>query len=211
MYQITRGYKQGRAVMFYDIAAIDGSCARQLVPKDEVVKMCNDGEIGNAKIQWWEGKAIVRVANKNFPLVKLNSDGSIIATEHSIRTTTKEHRTTLVSNGVTTKSKVIGKINAKKASKADTKFDVSKLDYNTVEKNNLNGIKTFGELFDAIATDLKLSDIEKYKKEMSVKLDMDRSITSVGYESLAIIRSSMTSYIMNMVYEQINEAYAKWF
>lgn len=211
MYQITRGYKQGRAVMFYDIAAIDGSCARQLVPKDEVVKMCNGGEIGNAKIQMWEGKAIVRVANKNFPLVKLNSDGSTVATEHSVRTTTKEHRTTSVSNGVTTKAKVIGKINVKRASKADTKFDVSKLDYNTVEKNNLNGIKTFGELFDAIATDLKLSDIEKYKKEMSVKLDMDRAITSVGYESLAIIRSSMTSYIMNMVYEQINEAYAKWF
>lgn len=70
MIKIIKGYKQGRAVMFYDIA--DNNSVRR-VSKDEIVKMCEQGKVFNAKIQWWEGKAIVRVKG-DILIEKIGSD-----------------------------------------------------------------------------------------------------------------------------------------
>ena len=60
MWKITKGYKQGRAVMFYDIVNLTSNEEKVAVSKDVIVSMCEAGEIKDTKVQWWKGKSIVR-------------------------------------------------------------------------------------------------------------------------------------------------------
>ena len=210
MYKITRGYKQGRAVMFYDITAIDGSCARQMVSKDEVVKMCSKGEIGNAKIQWWEGKPIVRCSDKNLPLVRVDDSKNIIGkASHTVRNTDNRHEI----NVVQVKSEVKGKITTK-SPKRNISFNAYVNEKPVVKLHNEPGaylnIKTIGDLFDKIADDFRVRHADEYKKEFSKKVDLSKDILKLTPEYRECMQHSIATYLMNMVYDEVAEVYTKY-
>lgn len=209
---LRKGYKQGRAVMFYDISAIDGSCARQMVPKDEIVKMCDNGEIGNAKIQWWEGKAIVRCADKHLPLVKVDETGTVTGTAtQSVRGANR------IETGTSTKtvqSTVSTRKLATKAPKRNISFDAYANEKPALKLQNIpgayNGIETVSDLFDMIANDFKVRQVDDYKREFSKKIDMSKRISSLTPEYKGMLQHSIATYLMNMVYDEVAEIYIKY-
>lgn len=222
MLYISQGYKQGRAVMFYDLTEMDGNCARKQVPKDEVVKMCTDGQIGNAKIQWWEGKPIVRCDNKKLPLLKLDNEGNIIgAAAHAVRSGEGSNKSVTVHMNETPvtkelpKSTVVGKLSTKKP-KRNTAFDGYNVS-NLVEKQeaksciDLSGLSTIGDMFDYIAKDFGVRRVDVYKAEFAKKYKIEKPISGINSMELQSLQSSIATYLMNMVYEEIEGIYSKYF
>lgn len=210
MYKIARGYKQGRAVMFYDITAIDGSCAKQLVPKDEIVKMCDNGEIGNAKIQWWEGKPIVRCSDKNLPLVKVDDSKNIIGeASHTVRNTANRQET----NAVQVKSEVKGKL-ATKAHKRSISCNAYIVEKPVEKFSNIPGayseIKTLEDLFNKIAEDFRVRRAEEYKKEFSKKIDISKELSKLTPDYIKCVQHSIATYLMNMSYDETADVYLKY-
>lgn len=223
MFNLTKGYKQGRAVMFYDITPVDGSCAREMVSKDEVVQLCTDGKISNAKIQWWEGKAIVRCDNKQLPLVRVDEKGNIIGVAtQAVRGKDKEQGSVCVTAtrvseptvSVADKAVEVGKLATKKPKRniAYGGFDKSCI----VEKQelastiDLTGLRTIGDLFDCIAKDFRVQQVDKYKAEFGKKVKLDRELLSINTVNIKAIQTSVATYLMNMLYDEIAEVYLKW-
>lgn len=221
MYTLTKGYKQGRAVMFYDLSESNGTSVKEMVSKDEVVKLCEDGKISNAKIQWWEGKAIVRCSNKQLPLVKVNDDGAVIgvATQAvrsgSINTDRADKAVRASENNIdiSSKAQVVGKVsNKKKRNISFSGYNTKNvLEQHTLSKSiDLSGLNTVEDLFDYIARDFRVQQIDKYKAEFGKKIKLDRELSSIGGNQLKAIEYSAATYLMNMLYDEIQEVYMKW-
>lgn len=215
MFKITRGYKQGRAVSYYDITDTEGK-TKEMIPKAEVVKLCTDGQVLNAKIQWWEGKAIVRCSDKQLPLVKVDDSCNIIGTtEKSVR---NGNSTTIKAEhipDVSAKAKVIGKINPKKRARRSTSY--AGYDYkNLLEQQELSNNVTYEpdetieSLFDKMADEFKVTQKDIYKTEMSKKINLNKKLSDMPKNMLSAVQNSIAVYLMNMAHDEINEVYAKY-
>lgn len=219
MLTITRQYKKGRAVILYDLTDALENKTVERVTKDEVVKQCENGQIHNAKIQWWEGKPIVRLQSANVPIVKIDDSGEIIGTaEKAVRGTNKKEASTPKEQKVTdvsSKGTVIGKINKSRISKESISY--AGYDYrNIVEQQELSKsidyskIETLNDLFSNIALEFHLQRTEEYRNQISKKVNLDKKISSLQQSYLAAIQSSMATYMMNMAHDEINKTYIKY-
>lgn len=218
MFTITKGYKLGRAVLFYDLISSEGNCAKQMVSKDNVVQLCTDGQISNAKIQWWEGKPIVRCNNKNLPLVRVDEKGNVIGVaKQAVRNKDKDKdkdKVDIPHESIADKAVEVGKLTSRKPKRDisykgyDTSYVLEKHElYNSVD---LTGLKTIGDLFDYIAKDFRVRQADKYKNEFGKKIKLDRDLSSINSNQLKDIQCGVATYLMNMVYEEVSEVYNKW-
>lgn len=213
MFNIVKGYKQGRAVMFYDLAETDGSLAKEMVEKASVVKMCDNGEIANAKVQWWEGKAIVRCSDKKLPLVRIDANGDIIGVaEQAVRNSNEQ---AIKNEQTVCNNTVVGKVSTKRATKRniayggyDRKNLVEKLEIN--KSVDISGLDTVSDLFDCIAKDFRVQQVDKYKNEFGKKVKLGAKLSSIGQNQLKAIEYGAATYLMNMLYDEIGEVYSKW-
>lgn len=217
--QLVRGYKQGRGVMFYDVAEIDGSCVKQMVPKSEVVELCNSGQITNAKIQMWEGKAIVRCSNKQLPLVKIDANKNIIGeASHSVRSTnsivgnTRNEKIVSVSN----KAEVVGKLyNSSRKPKRNTAFDGYCTKNKDIENTgainvSFDNCDSVEDMFNMIASDFNVVNIEEYRKQFGKKVKLNRKLNTIRASDIRVLKEAIATYIMNMAYDEIQETYLKY-
>lgn len=224
MYQITRGYKQGRAVLYYDVVDPVENKTTEMIPKDNIVKMCTDGQISNAKIQWWEGKPIVRCENKQLPLVRVDENGNIIGVAtQAVRSGERAQRSSQTSTqrsareaviSVADKAVEVGKVSTRRPKRNiayggyDPKNVLEQRDlYRTID---LSGLRTIGDMFDYIAKDFRVQQVEKYKDEFGKKVKLDRELSGIGTAQLKAIQYGAATYLMNMLYDEIAEVYMKW-
>lgn len=224
MYQITRGYKQGRAVLYYDVVDPVENKTTEMVPKNNIVKMCTDGQISNAKIQWWEGKPIVRCENKQLPLVRVDENGNIIGiATQAVRSGEKVQRDSQIGTQRSTREAVISVADkAVEVGKVSTRRPKRNIAYggydpkNVLEKQDLSrtidlsGLRTIGDMFDYIAKDFRVQQVEKYKAEFGKKVKLDRELSGIGTAQLRAIQYGAATYLMNMLYDEIAEVYMKW-
>lgn len=220
MYQITRGYKQGRAVLFYDIIDPLENKTSEMIPKDNIVKMCTDGQISNAKIQWWEGKPIVRCENKQLLLVRVDENGKIIgAATQAVRGLGKTQGTNYrgtkeVEISVADKAVVVGKISTRKPKRNtsyagyDTRYTLEQ--HEAARTIDLTGLITVGDMFDYIAKDFRVRQVDKYKSEFGKKVKLDKKLKDIGPSQIKAIQYGAATYLMNMVYDEIADIYLKW-
>lgn len=213
MYTIIKGYKQGRGILFYDL--LDSSNkVNEMVPKETVVKLCENGEIKDTKIQWWEGKPIVRCSNKNLPVVKITESQDKKKTEVKICSQTDKSNT--VNNEVASNGVIVAKLGYKK--KRETAFNgMSGYDRNHLYKQtelkksiNYNKLVTIEDLFISIANDYNIKDVDLYIKEFSKKVDINKKIKGLSIQYLYAIQNSINEYLVNMVYREVNEIYLKY-
>ena len=224
MYQITRGYKQGRAVLYYDVVDPVENKTTEMVPKDNIVKMCTEGQISNAKIQWWEGKPIVRCENKQLPLVRVDENGNIIGiATQAVRNGEKVQRDSQIGTQRSTREAVISVADkAVEVGKVSTRRPKRNIAYggydpkNVLEKQDLSrtidlsGLRTIGDMFDYIAKDFRVQQVEKYKAEFGKKVKLDKELSGIGTAQLRAIQYGAATYLMNMLYDEIAEVYMKW-
>ena len=215
MYQITRGYKQGRAVLYYDVIDPVENKTNEMVPKDNIVKMCTDGQISNAKIQWWEGKPIVRCENKQLPLVRVDENGNIIGVAtQAVRSGDKQVHKEEPIISVSDKAVTVGKVSNRRPKRniAYAGYDIK----NVIEQRelskeiDLSGLQTVGDLFDYIAEDFRVRQSDKYKAEFGKKIKLDKSIKGMNSNQLKAIEYGAATYLMNMIYDEIQQIYMKW-
>lgn len=224
MYQITRGYKQGRAVLYYDVVDPVENKTTEMVPKDNIVKMCTDCQISNAKIQWWEGKPIVRCENKQLPLVRVDENGNIlgVATQ-AVRGGERVQRGSQAGTQRSTREAVISVADkAVEVGKVSTRRPKRNIAYGGYDPKNLleqqdlsrtidlSGLRTIEDMFDYIAKDFRVQQVEKYKAEFGKKIKLDRELSGIGTAQLRAIQYGAATYLMNMLYDEIAEVYMKW-
>lgn len=206
MWKITKGYKEGRAVMYYDLTNSADNKVRTKVHKDEVVKLCEGGQIHNTKIQWWEGKAIVRCSDK-FEIIKADSSTVVTVQKRSSSSKDKE------AEKVTVKSMVVGKLNPKKKdSVAYGGYDKKLENQQLVAQSNVNhsDMETIKDLFMSIANDYKLTNINEYINQFSKKVNLDKKLSSMAKNNILAIQDSINTYLMNMAYKEIQETWLKY-
>lgn len=224
MYQITRGYKQGRAVLYYDVVDPVENKTTEMVPKDNIVKMCTDGQISNAKIQWWEGKPIVRCENKQLPLVRVDENGNIIGVAtQAVRGGERVQRDSQIGTQRSTREAVISVADkAVEVGKVSTRRPKRNIAYGGYDPKNvleqqdlsrtidLSGLRTVGDMFEYIAKDFRVQQVEKYKAEFGKKVKLDKELSGIGTAQLRAIQYGAATYLMNMLYDEIAEVYMKW-
>lgn len=224
MYQITRGYKQGRAVLYYDVVDTVENKTTEMVPKDNIVKMCTDGQISNAKIQWWEGKAIVRCENKQLPLVRVDENGNIIGVAtQAVRSGERAQRGSQAGTQRSVREAVISVADkAVEVGKVSTRRPKRNIAYGGYDPKNvleqqdlsrtidLSGLRTVGDMFEYIAKDFRVQQVEKYKAEFGKKVKLDKELSGIGTAQLRAIQYGAATYLMNMLYDEIAEVYMKW-
>ena len=224
MYQITRGYKQGRAVLYYDVVDPVENKTTEMVPKDNIVKMCTDGQISNAKIQWWEGKPIVRCENKQLPLVRVDENGNIIGVAtQAVRSGERAQRSSQTSTQRSAREAVISVADkAVEVGKVSTRRPKRNIVYGGYDPKNvleqqdlsrtidLSGLRTVGDMFEYIAKDFRVQQVEKYKAEFGKKVKLDKELSGIGTAQLRAIQYGAATYLMNMLYDEIAEVYMKW-
>lgn len=205
MITLVKGYKQGRAVMFYD--AFDELKQKKYtkMPKDEVVKFCDNGLVSNAKVQWWEGKAIVRVSN-NIPLVKITDSGEEVSIAKAVHNTTK-----VVENTV----KVEVKTPAKRKKTSETDYKTYMLEAAQTQRElkstiQMNGINTISDMFDMIADDFRLRNTDKYKQSFATKVDINKKLIGMSTEYKANLMDNIAVYLMNMANLETRDVYIKY-
>lgn len=215
MYQITKGYKQGRGIAFYDLSALSGELVAEKVEKDKVVTFCTQGEISNAKIQWWEGKPIVRLSDKNILLVKIDATGKEAGEIQKVtRTQIKEDD--CIDNSKVPESKIVGQINNKKTTKREVVYagyDRKNIEnqVNTKAGVNFSVFNTVGDMVEALMDEFKLRDKDTYRKEVNKKIKLDKPLSSMNSVAVNGIASSLATYFMNMAMHEINMTYLKYF
>ena len=207
MWKITKGYKEGRAVMYYDLTDSVDNKVRAKVHKDEVVKLSENGEIHNTKIQWWEGKAIVRCSDV-FEIVKADSNTVVKAQRRNTTSKNKEQ-----AEQVVVKSVVVGKLNPKKKdSIAYGGYDKKLENQQLIAQSNINhsNMETIKDLFIDIAKAYRLINVNEYLNQFSKKVNIDRKISSIAKNNLLGIQDSINTYLMNMAYKEIQETWLKY-
>ena len=186
--------------------------------------MCTDGQISNAKIQWWEGKPIVRCENKQLPLVRVDENGNIIGiATQAVRSGEKVQRDSQIGTQRSTREAVISVADkAVEVGKVSTRRPKRNIAYggydpkNVLEKQDLSrtidlsGLRTIGDMFDYIAKDFRVQQVEKYKAEFGKKVKLDKELSGIGTAQLRAIQYGAATYLMNMLYDEIAEVYMKW-
>ena len=210
MITLTKGYKQGRAVMFYD--AFDELKQKHYtkVPKDDVVKFCSNGLISNAKVQWWQGKAIVRLSN-NIPLVKLTQDGL----EENVNKSTRSKSLSALAETKSAEPAVAH--TGTKRKKRISETDYSSYMIEDIQKKqelkstvSFSGIITISELFDTIANDFRLRNTDKYKQSFASKIDINKKLSDMSPDYKATLIDNIAVYLMNMANIEIRDVYIKY-
>jgi hypothetical protein len=216
MSTIIKGYKQGRAVTFYDVSEDNGT-VQEMVSKESVVKMCDAGKISNAKVQWWQGNPIVR-CNDNIPLAKIDTDGNIIGIAN--KTVRKAVESVAVANRqavsqpeaspVQQTVKVATQPVIRKA--ALTGYDPKHIreQRKAAMDNNISEAKTLADVFNHIADDFCVKYIDGYRKQISSKMKLDREVANISATELKQIEYMFATYLMNMKYEEVQESYIKY-
>lgn len=215
MAKIVKQYKVGRAVLFYAVS--DGKTVTDKVPKDTVVKQCESGLITNAKIQWWEGKPIVRLQDKNIPIFKADEKCNVLSnTEVPMRTRTNPAVTK--PNKELPENKIQANVQVEKVAqlkkrkpKDDIKYYGYDKDMRVQAKQIQYGNKaTIGDMFEYIANDFGLKNIATYKEMFAKKVDLNRSLESLNTVSKHNLQSSIAIYLMNMASIEIKDTYTKY-
>lgn len=239
MYDIIKQYQVGRGVAYYDIQDVADGTVKEKVSKSDIVKACEAGQIHNAKIQYWEGSAIVRLSSDDVPKVKLirSQDGSEeevavgkVTRNHSKTTSSKSMAPGKVATGkvgsVTyqmTKndddvckipSRVVGKLDPKKARRelAYTGYDPKALTAQMLEQSKME-YKSFDTLLDMLNSmmeQFKISDKITCTDRISKKLKLGRKVSGIAQGELAAIQDSLAVYLMNFAYAEIRDVYAKY-
>lgn len=224
MYRVTRAYKEGRAVLYYDIVDVMENTKREKVHKDEIVKLTENGQVKDCKIQWWEGKSIVRLADKSIPIVKIE-DGQAIEVErrsrnnsnsgevknniHTSNISTKNEKTVDISD----KAVVVGKL-ATKRPKETIAFGYDKTAVIEAQQLKstvqLSKFDTINDLFNEMAKDFGVKNIEVYREAIGKKIRLDRKISSVAQMEMRKMQDAICTYLMNMANKEINEAWLKY-
>jgi hypothetical protein len=219
MSTITKGYKQGRAVTFYDISE-DNGAVQEKVSKDSVVKLCEAGKISNAKVQWWQGNPIVRCSD-NIPLAKIDTDGNIIgianktvrkpveqiavADRQSVNTVAQtetsatQQRTRVDTQSITRKAALTG-------------YDPKHIreQRKAAMENSISDAKTLEDVFNYMADDFCVKYIDGYRKQLSSKMKLDREVANISTTELKQIEYMFATFLMNMKYEEVQESYIKY-
>lgn len=239
-FTITKGYKLGRAVSFYDIEDVLNNKKLVKVKKDEIVRMCEAGEIENAKIQWWQGAPIVRLKSDNIPIERTddsgNNLGEVQRVTKNIHPSTQTNPATAVSTSHTTPSnkpytvsketateitvglnaRVVGKL-SNKPKKNNISFNAG-YDYKNVTDQialsnqiDYKKMQTIDDLFDTIATDFHADKADEYKKSVSKSIKLDKKLSSMSNSEIGAVQSTIATYLMNMVYDEISQKYIKYF
>lgn len=221
MLEITKGYKEGRAVMYYDLFDAMEQKTTEKVHKDDVVKLCEENKVNNAKIQWWEGKPIVRVKG-NIELVKLGQSGNVEgAIQKSVRNTQKQENEkreehTGVEVSVADKAVVVGKLRSSRPKLKEQQAYIGYSMDNIYERRKLNstvtydGLNTLADLFDKIADEYKVNGRETYKKNFGKKIDITKKISGLQREYVLKVQAEMAVYLVNMAQLEIQEVYLKY-
>lgn len=208
MAKIIKGYKKGRGVAFYDIENGKNGQVLIKVPKDETVKLITDGKIINAKVQWWEGKPIVRL-QENIVIVKITDEAG---TEQTIEKRVVTNKKT-TEQTVTIKAEVVGKISKKQKNETVYEHVAKKeIDEHRKLKSSLNysGMTTLEDLLDAMLTDFRLKNVEHYKAMLGKKVKLHTKLSSLAQTNLNDIQQSMAAYLMNMCYLEVRDTYLKY-
>lgn len=211
MWKITKGYKEGRAVMYYDLSDTVDNTLREKVHKDEVVKLCENGMIHNTKIQWWEGKPIVRCSD-SFEIVKLGNSGEVLGKVDTVKRNSKVAEKEKQAEQAI-RAEVVGKLSKKKKESIayagyDRQFEVEQ--FQVQSSINYSTIDTVGALFVMIANDYKLKDTEEYLKQFAKKVNPDKKLSSMAKNMVLSIQDSISTYLMNMAYKEIKETWIKY-
>lgn len=211
MYKITKGYKEGRAVMYYDLSDTVDNTLREKVHKDEVVKLCEDGQVHNTKIQWWEGKAIVRCSD-TFEVVKIDNSGAVLCKVESVKRNSKNSEKCDKQEAVV-KYEVVGKLRKKKKESIayngyDKQFEVDQMQVqNSIDYAK---IETVGAMFMTIADEYKLKNTDKYLEQFAKKVNPEKKLSSMARSMVLSIQDSICTYLMNMAYKEIQETWIKY-
>lgn len=218
MFRITKAYKQGRGVLFYDLTDEVEHSVIEKVHKDEVVKLCEDGQVYNTKIQWWEGKPIVRIGDKNIPIIRVDEAGAFIG---NVAPVTRNHSNSLNKSNedaktidISAKAKVVGKLSNKKPKNNityhgyDTKYVVEQQELSsTIDYSKYN---TLGDLFVGMVKDYGLKDGVAYLEQFAKKVDLNKEIKGMNKSILLSIQNSINIYLMNMASKEMNDTFLKY-
>lgn len=226
MYRVTRAYKEGRAVLYYDIVDVMENTTREKVHKDDIVKLTEDGQIKDCKIQWWEGKPIVRLADKNIPIVKIEGGQAIEVerrvkgivnsksqgiknTEHTNNISTKKEKIVDISD----KDVVVGRL-ATKRPKDTIAFGYDRnlvIEAQQLKSSvKLSSFNTLDDLFNTMAKDFNIKKVEEYRAAINKKIKLDRKISSLAQMEVQRLQDAMCTYLMNMANKETQEAFLKY-
>lgn len=226
MYEITKGYKQGRSVLFYDITDVMSKETREKVDKDTVVKLAEAGEVKDTKIQWWQGKAIVR-SNTKFNILKLNDSGEVVGQAPVVTRSRSGVKSAAQvckevydmyppenSIDVSDKATVIGSIKTKRNrnEKVFAGYDMANVREVRENKPNFKFDKdsTIGNMVLDMIKDFGLKDTETYYQQLAKKVDMNKKVETTNKAMVAGIQRSVATYLMNMANLETRETYLKY-
>lgn len=226
MYEITKGYKQGRSVLFYDITDVMSKETREKVDKDTVVKLAEAGEVRDTKIQWWQGKAIVRSSTK-FNILKLNDSGEVVGQAPVVTRSRSGVKSAAQvckevydmyppenSIDVSDKATVIGSIKTKRKrnEKVFAGYDMANVREVRENKPNFKFDKdsTIGNMVLDMIKDFGLKDTETYYQQLAKKVDMNKKVETTNKAMVAGIQRSVATYLMNMANLETRETYLKY-
>lgn len=207
MYEIMAGYKVGRAVLFYDLFNPMENVKLSKTTKDEVVKMCEAGEIMNTTIQWWENKPIVRMKSKNIPILKLDKDMNAVGQAETIhRKTPKETENVIKADRV-----VVSKPSYKRRGVLDG-YDVKHLAEQCELRSNIkyDNVSNLAELAKVIQNEFSLCDADVDYAKLEKKFNMTKAISAFNRTELLAIQSCLALYMSTLAYEKINKTYIKY-
>lgn len=226
MYEITKGYKQGRSVLFYDITDVMSKETQEKVDKDTVVKLAEAGEVRDTKIQWWQGKAIVRSSTK-FNILKLNDSGEVVGQAPVVTRSRSGVKSAAQvckevydmyppenSIDVSDKATVIGSIKTKRKrnEKVFAGYDMANVREVRENKPNFKFDKdsTIGNMVLDMIKDFGLKDTETYYQQLAKKVDMNKRVETTNKAMVAGIQRSVATYLMNMANIETRETYLKY-
>lgn len=214
MLALAKGYKQGRAVLYYDVVNEKGEVVQAMAPKATVVDLCNKGCISNAKIQMWEGKAIVRCSNKALPLLRIDDSGNIIGTAtQAVRNGDATHKHEEVHVDVSSKTEVVGKITNRR--KKETTFPGYSRDTLIATREMSKTISypsgsTVNDMFNIMAAEFGVKRVDEYRTSFASKVALDKKLDTMNSAMLAGIQSALAVYLMNMANLEIRDTYLKY-
>ena len=226
MYEITKGYKQGRSVLFYDITDVMSKETREKVDKDTVVKLAEAGEVKDTKIQWWQGTALVR-SNTKFDILKLNDSGEVVGQAPVVTRSRSGVKSAAQvckevydmyppenSIDVSDKATVIGSIKTKRKrnEKVFAGYDMANVREVRENKPNFKFDKdsTIGNMVLDMIKDFGLKDTETYYQQLAKKVDMNKKVETTNKAMVAGIQRSVATYLMNMANLETRETYLKY-
>lgn len=217
MARILKGYKKGRSFVGYDVYDDKQNKQLDMVDKNAVARMCGEGFITNATVQWWQGKPIIRLKDESVQIVSIvTPDGETPAVVHRVKTGLTGYTGASQVNSVKqqpVQSEVVGKISKKR--KNETAFDgINKKEIeehrqlaSTIKYDKMN---TLGDLFEQMMVDFRLKNTDTYRKMIAKKVKLETPIRGLARQNLMAIQQAMAVYLMNMSNLETREIYTKY-